>query len=278
MTAWAIFTTLVFVAALAFRRLARATRDDIDPAATEAWLQRRFRLGVPTVFLTPCSSPGFSKLGGEPELPDLEPWPQGLRGPMAFLAEIDLAAAHAAAAIAWLPDEGRLFLFHDPNSLGSTTLVHSKAATGPKRPIPRGTIRHPERRVGFLAAMSYPSDDWLDLPLDRVDCEAVDERLAALAPTPEGPRHRMGGYPDEIQGGCLRRECEWAARGLGPDPERDPQDIEEGSRSWRLLFQIDSDADLKIAFGDGGSLYVFIREEDARLGDFSRTVTIFQGY
>ena len=74
--------------------------------------------------------------------------------------------------------------------------------------------------------------------------------------------------------------CECYARGLFPCDEKAPPTAEvvAAAASWRLLFQIDSDPDLNMNWGDGGMLYVFIREADARAGDFSKTVTLSQTY
>lgn len=46
------------------------------------------------------------------------------------------------------------------------------------------------------------------------------------------------------------------------------------AEQWRLLLQIDYDAELGITYADGGMFYVFIREADARAADFSKTITI----
>ena len=55
-----------------------------------------------------------------------------------------------------------------------------------------------------------------------------------------------------------------------------PDGLRLASRQWRLLMQIDSDADLKMNWWDGGRLYVFARTRDLKRGDFSKTVTITQ--
>ena len=77
----------------------------------------------------------------------------------------------------------------------------------------------------------------------------------------------------------MRLECEYLARGLDYDPEGEVEPaIERASKSWRLLLQIHSDPALKMSWGDGGMLYVFVRAQHARAGDFSKTVTISQTY
>ena len=74
-------------------------------------------------------------------------------------------------------------------------------------------------------------------------------------------------------------ECELGSRGLdtgaifkgGLDPK-----LLRAAKAWRLLFQIDSDPELGMMWGDTGMLYIFIREADARAGDFSKTWLISQ--
>ena len=99
-------------------------------------------------------------------------------------------------------------------------------------------------------------------------------------PPPDDVQHRIGGYPNEIQTECMWLACEHLARNL-PEPQwraEIPPALERAAKAWRLLLQIDSDPGLKMNFGDGGRLYVFIREQDARRADFSQTVSLWQTY
>ena len=127
--------------------------------------------------------------------------------------------------------------------------------------------------------MSAPSLEWLDRP--DLDPELFEARVATLADaSDDGVQHRIGGYPSEIQDECMRLSCEHLARGL---PARDfaeptPQALDRASRQWRMLLQIDSDPDLEMNLGDGGRLYVFVRAQQARKGDFSKTVALSQTY
>jgi uncharacterized protein YwqG len=101
------------------------------------------------------------------------------------------------------------------------------------------------------------------------------DRLADFPDEPFGDelQHRIGGYPSEIQSSQMAVECELAARGLEAGAEVTDA-IRRASKQWRLLLQIDSDPALKMNWGGGGRLYVFIRQKHAEAGDFSRTVTI----
>lgn len=53
-------------------------------------------------------------------------------------------------------------------------------------------------------------------------------------------------------------------------------ELAAGAGSWRLLLQLDSDDDAGMMWGDLGSLYFWIREEDARNADFSNAWMILQ--
>jgi hypothetical protein len=247
-------------------------------------------LAQPTLWLTPTQAPGFSKLGGDPELPRGLAWPEDDDLPRAFVGQIDLAEVRAAGGSSWLPAEGRLYAFHDGERVGCADLVRliytREPAAAPVAPLsgPKAPLKFPERRVGFFAATSLPSSDWLDIdPRELADDDdpAAWDALAALETRPQGKQvreHRIGGYPSEIQGGRLQLECEHLARDL-PDPDYRqpvPADIAAGAATWRLLLQIDSDNELQMNWVDGGMLYVFVRQADAEAGDFSKAVTVCQ--
>lgn len=248
---------------------------------------RMTRMAQPTLLMTPTKHPGFSKLGGEPELPPGLAWPVGQKTSRAFLAQVDLADARAAGGPDWLPEEGRLYAFYDDERIGFADLVHivdSHEPAGARASHPADIppkLRFPERRVEFLRLRSIPSLDWLGVDVRELDDDVDLDELADLPNEPFGDelQHRIGGYPSEIQEEQMALSCERLRRGVGQyDGEEPTPALLRASKAWRLLLQIDSDPALKMNWGDGGMLYTFIREQDARGGDFSKTVTLFQCY
>lgn len=248
---------------------------------------RMTRMARPTLLMTPTKRPGFSKLGGEPELPPGLAWPAGQKASRAFLAQIDLSEVRAAEGPDWLPADGRLYAFYDDERPGFADLVqilHSLDVAGDSAPVPADVspkLRFPERRVEFLRLRSIPSLDWLGVDVGDLDDDVDLDELADLPNEAFGDelQHRIGGYPSEIQDEQMALSCERLRRGLDPhDGEEPTPAVLRASKAWRLLLQIDSDPALNMNWGDGGMLYVFIREQDARAGDFSKTVTLFQCY
>ncbi|MBU1374382.1 MAG: DUF1963 domain-containing protein [Alphaproteobacteria bacterium] len=256
---------------------------------------RMSRLARPTLLLTPATESGFSKLGGNPELPAGFDWPADGRRPRTFIAQIDLADVRNHDGPEWLPPAGRLYAFVDEARYGFADLVRIVSTDEPsgwaaepparveKREDRRLASSFVERRIAFAKHRSVPSLDWLGVDLTEIDLG--DEELDELADAPdapfgEAPQHRIGGYPSEIQDEQMAISCELMRRGLPTEygeTEITPA-IERASKQWRMLLQIDSDPELKMNWGDGGRLYVFIREKDALKGDFSQTVTISQSY
>jgi uncharacterized protein YwqG len=253
-----------------------------DEARLRVVLADKARMAQPTLLLRPATErSGLSRLGGAPNLPPGVDWPISSDGPMGFLMQVDLAEARDADGPEWLPEAGRLCLFYDEDYglAGQCRVLHLEGQA-PIAVAPAALAkarRHPERSVGFQAFTSVPSTDWLDVELGFGDGwdELIDKDEQRFG---DGPQHRLGGYPAEIQNEAMWVGCEHYARGLNPYTQTGspPPELLAAAKSWRLLFQVDSDPALKTNWGDGGMLYVFIREEDARAGDFSKTVTLSQ--
>ena len=247
-------------------------------------------LAEPTYLLAGSETRGFTKLGGVPDLPAGMAWPRTESGPRQFLLQVDLAELPREGAENWLPTEGKLFAFLNPigrHAVDLVTVIHTSEAPSSGIETPEGVIESLEW-ANLMRFRSAPSLDWLwEGALKLYQDETIDPREEAAGVTSmsfAGMTHRVGGFPDEIQGQCLRLTCEQRLRhpeiecgdwGLG---EPYPEEANEASMDWRLLFQIDSDGDLDWNWGDGGMIYVLIRREDARKGDYSKTVTEYQFY
>ena len=54
--------------------------------------------------------------------------------------------------------------------------------------------------------------------------------------------------------------------------------LRSGAADWRLVLQLASDERLDFMWGDGGKIYVWMREQDIRARRFDRCQTILQCY
>lgn len=265
-------------------------------AAIVEYMRERER---PCLHLSPAAESGGSWLGGAPSLAPGQAWPRWQDIPFSFLAQLDLAEARQAGGPEWLPDRGCLQVFFDPTrfdhqdrSAWIISHLSAETATAPAAephdlPAKR---RYKPRPIRYEAATSYPLYDrsW---HLTRDFSEAEDAAVEAALGFVEQvePAHRIGGYPRPIQSDFMEAECQHAwndefapelerPRNLASRSEGETDHSPPGFDEWRLLLQLDSDERMGTNWGDGGTLYFWIREQDARAGDFSRVWVTMQCY
>ncbi len=213
-------------------------------------------------------------------------WPARDGVPLTFLAGLALDEIHAELGVSWLPDSGALLFFYDaanqpwgfdPNDRGGWAVLHVAGSPGTKAEpaLPFRSVAF--RRVDVLP--SFESDAVSGLKLSS---EELDEYIALteLRYLP-GPRHQVAGVPDALQGDGMDLGCQLASHGVDCGSAaafRDPgvESLKPGAADWRLLLQVDTDEELDVMWGDCGRLYFWVREQDARAGDFSNCWLILQ--
>jgi uncharacterized protein YwqG len=207
-------------------------------------------------------------------------WPRYEGRPLCCVAQLDLGQVRAAGGPEWLPDHGRLLFFYElehgswglhATDAGSALVIHetgSHIVAAEPDDLPY-EAKFPSYPVAFVRSVSFPTGERLAIDwsrLNRASTEALEQALADLAPA--SPMHQIGGYPCPVQSDSMERECQDIARRLG---QRDG-DLAD----WRLLLQLDTDDEAGMMWGDVGSLYFWIREQDARAGAFSKVWLILQ--
>lgn len=141
---------------------------------------------------------------------------------------------------------------------------------------------YPEVFVEFAAETSYPNDERLMDKISFRDLTGDDElKWEQTSDVGDGLINRMGGYPVPVQGDLMELECQLASNGIYVGDAKGYEDprsaaLRDGAADWRLLLQLDSDDDAGMMWGDVGRLYFWIREQDARAGDFSKVWMVLQ--
>lgn len=200
-------------------------------------------------------------------------WPCLHDRPMVLTLLVDLSELHQCHKLPWLPEKGVLLFYVDHEEYweaDAVRVIHVPDAEG-LVPFEAPDHEFQERKVGFERVKTYPSAERREVQsftTDEINAwdEWKDEQFEDRA------LHQIGGYPEAIQADTMERDAECHRRqdyrtplGEGFDPA-----------SWKLLLQFDSDDDLGVAWGDAGMLYVFLHEDDAREGDFSKVFACTQ--
>jgi uncharacterized protein YwqG len=290
---------LVAIAALAFTLLQCKSKDAHSQSQSQGigkHLDFLNTLKLPAIALAASSSGGLSRIGGLPSLPDEVPWPEWKGKPLAFLCQLNLAEIPESSDRQGLPRTGMLYFFYDqeqetwgfdPKDRGSWRVIHVAAAptTDVQRAAPPGLPKeaiYKEKRVSFTPVQTYP--DLQDARVSALDLsdEQWDEYTDLCAKVfGDAPRHHLFGYPSPVQGNDMDLECQLVSHGLycgdgtGYQSTK-AKELEAGRSDWMLLFQLDTDDDTEMMWGDCGMLYFWIRKEDLKAGLFDNCWMLLQ--
>jgi uncharacterized protein YwqG len=252
---------------------------------------RIVELARPSVRLVRTTAGSMSRLGGDPVLPPGTPWPHWRDRPLSFLALIDVSEI----PLDGFPDSPRLLnFFYDaerqrawgyrPRHAGGWRVLGADIGDGWLTRPPEGALRFEARALGPERTLTIPG--WEENVLADLSKEDQD-RFDALTDAwreltgPVGePDHLVGGWPNLIQA-PLWEQAQLASNGLEIGHShgysgKQAAALRDGIGNWRLLLQLDSDDDLKWAWGDFGRLYFVITEDDLRTGEFGRTWMVLQ--
>ena len=249
-------------------------------------------LARPAVGIVATDGEARSYFGGSPRLPVGVEWPSHGGAPLPFLARISLRELHAAHRIEWLPQDGALLFFYDTESFpclgdeegaGGWRVLAVPDLDAPINPAltndaPASSgVRH--RRIAFECLATLPStyrDETRALQFTSAERDANWALRSGLFPRDEG-KHWVGGWPNPIQGDDMELECQYVSHGLpayghNEEQAKRAEALKTGAADWRLLLQLDSDRAIDACWGDVGTIYFWIREEDARAGRFEKVL------
>jgi len=239
-----------------------------------------------------------SRLGGRPNLPPELDWPEWNGLPLAFLAQIDLTRLPPIPGYD-LPREGSLFFFHvggadapwgyDPKDRGSARVLYSPKRLNASRLRPPPEDLEDDQRYRAvrleIEKVEHTIPDLCDQVIEELELSyeercRYDQAWDRFNRGRPDLRHRMGGYPDRLQGD-LRLQAQLVTHGLhcgnssGYATGREKR-LYPGAKDWELLLQIDSDDSAGMMWGDSGRIYFLIQKDDLRERRFENIWAILE--
>ncbi len=243
------------------------------------------------------SADAYSRLGGEPNLPSKVPWPTWRGHGLPFVAQLDLATIPKSHGLD-LPFNSSLYFFYEggeeawglqSEDRGSAQVIYSPTSLTEHQPRAAPNDIRDEWR--FRGVRLEPGSSETSLPdgqdqtLDQLTLSAEEHKrywdfLEAWGAQRSQIYHRIGGYPEPVQGDP-KLEAELVSHGLYCG---DPTGYNRGKElglwqeavNWELLLQVDSDENANMMWGDVGRLYYLIRRQDLALRAFERVWLVFQ--
>lgn len=275
-----------------FFNLFGSRKPKVPPRDVKALVQG---LARPAVHIVSTDRITDSHLGGLPRVPAHFVWPEMAGQPLGFLAQFNLAELAGMDVIEWLPRAGHLLFFYDlahqpwgfdPRDRGSWAVILLEEGKGPLVEHPAPSKLPGKSILGRMQVELKRIDTFPSSRESLAGLELTDEESNLLLDLQEAqfcgrPRHQLGGFPSAVQGDTMELECQLVSEGLYCGDDRGYKDprAEEAARlahEWQLLFQMDSDDDLKVMWGDLGMLYFWNREQDSRRGRFEDAWVILQ--
>ena len=246
---------------------------------------------------------GQSRLAGRPDLPVGCAWPQDKGVDLIFVAQINLAELPPGPARDQLPARGHLYFFGGRYTLESdlpeiSVMYHP----GDDLVAAEQIYSPPPVKMGFWKWLVTPSPKGFRLceitfraipslpQLDQVEGAALDKELGKGEKvfeayyellsefTPDEYCTKLLGHADQIQNSDLGLESQVAFEKIEHPgniyTSRTLDSQRKAAADWTLLFQLGSDDNANMMWGDAGCLYFMIRRQDLAAARFDAVYTI----
>jgi len=242
---------------------------------------------------TSCKEVGRTKLGGYPDLPKKASWVTSKFDDtyLSFLGQINLEEVKEFDEQELLPKKGMLYFFFNLDSGDDGKVVFLEETTELERAVPPEEFK--EQRKSFWQRLftgrakkrilkesqvevfkEYNSPSWDSLRLERIQkitgtdvkpINAFEEEIFEELENETISNHHLIGNYKGIQGeyyelSVTNFKIENFKKMTLPEIEK--------ALKWQLLFQIDSDKNLELSWGDWGRIYFFIHEDDLKNQNF----------
>jgi uncharacterized protein YwqG len=280
------------------RDLAPASRDNLEYLIVKLGLSA-FR---PEILQSVCNSifvgasredlgklgMGESRIGGAPDLPASMKWPEHNGKPLSFLAQIRLCDTAPHDRELLLPPSGYLYFFcnmeqsvwgFDPKDFGNWKVIFVNAETNLLRASAPASLPEPGTRgvcrLKFFPRLSLPEDPPFVRPgVQDPYCELRKEFVTSA------PHHQLLGHPGDTRNE-MAAQCQLVSHGIycaDPIAYQTPAaaKLKKWAKDWRLLFQVDSEEESEMMWGDLVRRYFWIRAEDLHQRNFTRVWMIVQ--
>jgi uncharacterized protein YwqG len=219
--------------------------------------------------------------------------------PLAFLAQINLSDIAAAGGTNLaLPQNGLLSFFYDAesqpwgfdpgDSVGFQLMWFADPVLQPCDPPASLEARFKSLELSPQARDCVPPPNTFSVSQilnQSIDQKSARTQLDAIFSREKRDdvlisEHALGGWPCPIQGE-METECQLVTNGIFCGlPEgyasRKAMRLRPGAADWRLVLQLASDECAGVEWGDSGTIYVWMRDQDVGARRFDRCWTILQ--